>query len=1276
MGTPLSRFKHFFSFVEITLTLLVLLVSISLIHQFKESQLAQVGKEQQMALEVAYRATLETYRLEITTRFNLQLQHPELLDLMELALAAPEQAMPSLRGKLYRMLRPLYVDLKENGLEQFQFHLADDRVLLRFQMPENAGDKLFAIRPLLRQAMETRQSLIGFEIGHYLSSFRHIYPLAREGKLLGAVEISLPFNHFRDNMAKLLPKSEFGLLLKRSVIESIVEPSYQENYTESIINPDFMRENPTLSRVAHHNIQSEPFRALRLKLKTDDSLRLRMAQGLAFAIPLIDQDKGYVVSLLPIPGNGNQNAAYVVRFTPTEAVVSLRTAASYQSGVAVFMILSLALVIHLLRRQNLHLADSEKRFHALFESSRDAIFLQDGATIIDCNHAGLEILGASKSSQVIGHTPAEFSSDDPNNSLPAVERVAEKIRAAIAGIPQSFEWPTRQLDGTEILLDLQLSKIDINGKVHLQAIARDITERKKAEQDLKESWLLLQTIIDNVPMRVFWKDRDLRYFGCNPQFALDAGKNNPKEIIGKTDFELGWKDQAEQYRADDIRIMASGIAELGYEELQTTPDGRIIWLLTSKVPLRNHAGQIIGILGIYADITERKQVEQQLRESEFFLRESQQIGQLGGWRANPVQNTVMWTEGVYAITEEPLDFKPDLETALDAYKPDSRIKVSENLHRTLQTGQPFSIQVEIIGARTGLHKWCELRGFPHYDAEKRIDYVTGTLQDITGYIVSEQKLRESEIRYRNLAENSADWIWAMDVEGKHTYSTDRVSSILGFSLDEFKNCDPIEIVHPDDREQFITTFEQARATRTGWSSVPIRWRTESGGYKTLESSASPIFNEEGQLTGFQGVDRDVTERILAEQELIRHRNHLEELVKARTLELATAKEAAEAANRAKSTFLANMSHELRTPMNGIMGMNDLLLRRETDPGKKAQLSKIQQASTHLLGVINDILDISKIEAERLTLEVVTFKLGEILENISSLIAHKAADKQIGFSINLSPEVAHLSLRGDPLRIAQILLNLTGNALKFTEQGAISLNAKVIQETETDTLIRFEVNDTGIGISSEDQKRLFTAFEQADGSMTRKYGGTGLGLAISKRLVHLMDGTIGVDSRVGHGSSFWFTARLDKAELISESKQETGGLSAEERLKSQFANTRILLAEDEPISQEVARGLLEAAGLQVDLAEDGLAAVTLAQHNHYALILMDMQMPNMNGIDATRWIRTLPGYTETPILAMTANAFDEDRQVCLAAGMNDHIGKPVNPVKLFETLLAWLSMRRA
>ena len=418
--------------------------------------------------------------------------------------------------------------------------------------------------------------------------------------------------------------------------------------------------------------------------------------------------------------------------------------------------------------------------------------------------------------------------------------------------------------------------------------------------------------------------------------------------------------------------------------------------------------------------------------------------------------------------------------------------------------------------------------------------------------------------------------------------------------------------------------------------------------------------------------QDVTARKAAEAELKKYRQHLEELVESRTAELLTAKVVAETASRAKSAFLANMSHELRTPMSGVLGMIGLARRRMTDATGLDQLDKAKLSAERLLRVLNDVLDLSKIEAERMALENVPLQLGESVESVLGLLEHGATQKGLMLSKDLPADLARQILKGDPLRLGQVLFNLLGNAIKFTEQGAVNLRIRLVEETAEAVRVRFDITDTGIGIEPEAISRLFTSFEQVDNSMTRKYGGSGLGLAISKRLVELMDGEIGVQSTPGQGSTFWFVVPLKRRQGDALAPASPfAGLVLEERLQQDFAGSRILLAEDEPIAQEVARCLLEDVGLRVDLAGDGLQALALARKNPYALVLMDMQMPRLNGVEATRAIRAESLNSTTPILAMTANAFDEDRQICLAAGMNDHIAKPVDPQRLFETLLAWL-----
>ena len=536
-----------------------------------------------------------------------------------------------------------------------------------------------------------------------------------------------------------------------------------------------------------------------------------------------------------------------------------------------------------------------------------------------------------------------------------------------------------------------------------------------------------------------------------------------------------------------------------------------------------------------------------------------------------------------------------------------------------------------------------------------------------------QQRRETE-RSQALLRGASDGIHILDAEGTVVEASDAFAHMLGRSRAEvigmnLRRWD----AHPQP-EGLQAALERLVGDADA-GLVETQVRRADGSLLDVELNGYAV-NLDGKRL-LMASARDISDRKQGEQALRQLNEELEQRVQQRTAELelansglVLARDAAEAASRAKSAFLANMSHEIRTPMNGILGMAHLLRLDGATPTQARKLDQIDASGRHLLGVINDILDISKIEAGKLTVEDVPVDIDAIAGNVQSMLLERAQGKGLQLAVDVEPLPP--GLYGDPARIEQALLNYTSNAIKFSSAGTVVLRVRVAEQSASDTLLRFEVQDTGIGIDPEAQGRLFMSFEQADNSTTREFGGTGLGLAITRRLAELMGGGVGLQSTLGQGSTFWFTVRLRKQAPdvvpLQGSNPEQDDAST---LRRDFAGRRILLVEDDAISREVAQLILTLVGLQVDEAENGMAAVELAAKNDYALILMDMQMPVLDGLGATRLIRASETGRQVPILAMTANVFSEDRQRCTEAGMNAFLSKPIVPNKLFAMILQWL-----
>ena len=794
--------------------------------------------------------------------------------------------------------------------------------------------------------------------------------------------------------------------------------------------------------------------------------------------------------------------------------------------------------------------------------------------------------------------------------------------------------------------------------------------KHQAEAKLKLSEQRLRAIFEAEPDSVIVLDRQAYLLEINSAGLAMLQAEQIEQVRAHT--LQAFVDH--KYRADFLAlfdtVLAGGSSILQFEIV--TLRGQRRWLETHVVPLHENANTQAMLLAITRDISEAKRTEEALRQSELDLREAEQTAHVGHWVWEPDFKRLTWSREMELIWQRDLSqYQGDMAKMIQAtVHPDDISKVVMHQKNTIKDhslAAPFEYRI-VRPDGSIRHIWA-MPGNRTVNAAGRVLRLTGIVQDVT-----ERHHADAQLHKLSLAlEQSPETVIITDINQHIEYVNESFLRTFGYAREEVIGRTPNIIRSQHTPDPWFPSLLQTLKQGLIWRGEFHNQRRD-GSLIIQYAIITPLRQPDGRITHYVSVQEDITEKKRLAAELDTHRHHLEELVVSRTVELAEARHLAEAANEAKSNFIANMSHEIRTPMNGVLGMTYLAMAATSDPKQKDYLKKIQLSGQHLLHIVNDVLDFSKIEAGKMTLEALDFRLEELLNNLASMMGNKLTGRDIGFRFDVDATLEKY-LHGDPHRISQILINYTNNALKFTEHGEIVVRVRKVQDLGNTSLIRFEVEDSGIGMSPAQQAKLFQTFEQGDSSTTRKYGGTGLGLAICRQLARLMGGEVGVSSELGKGSIFWFSVQLAAAHppaSAAPAPAESYQPSELQLLAKQRGGITLLVADDNLFNQQIAAELLEAAGLTVLLASNGKQALELLTKKAVDGILMDIQMPVMDGLAATRALRSQEKFAHLPVIAMTANAMDEDRLQCLSAGMNDFIAKPFEPAILYRTLVRWLS----
>jgi len=912
---------------------------------------------------------------------------------------------------------------------------------------------------------------------------------------------------------------------------------------------------------------------------------------------------------------------------------------------------------------DLHRAETAKaaiehRFRRVWEASVEGMLVVDThGAIVMCNPALLAMFGY-EAEALVGQS-IELLVPDARRSM------HENLRARFMGTPGSRpaarlnDVTGRHRSGAEFHVTVSLSAFEADGQDQVIATVTDVSARRAAELALRRS---------DEKLRFALSASNAGVWTWDIQTNANEWSDNLRALYGIRDpaatpsFEA-WRKSIRPAECEAVTHAVADAAARGesfdVEWQVDTPEGEEPrWLFARGMPTRDAEGQITHYHGIVLDITARKQAELELTKYVALFKNAGWGMQLIDAKTDRITHANQAFAQMHGYSVDEVIGR----NFQDFYAPAEREAIARNLATINRAGHHVFEALRL--RKDGSTFPCHVAVSAFRDERGAVTFRAATFEDLTERRAMERQLLE----WANAFQKAEFGLALGDPQrGVFVAVNPAFARRRGFTPDEMVG-KPIMSVFPADIHPEVRRRIEA-LDRDGHGVFESEHITRYGDRFPVLLDITVTKSEDGVPTARVAYAVDISERVAADRELARYREHLEDLVAVRTSELTDAKAAAEVATHAKSAFLANMSHEIRTPLNAILGMSHVIRTSGLSPEQGERFTKLEASARHLLNVINSILDISKIEAGKFELEDEPVDVGRITSTCISILTERAQIKHLGLVRQVGPMPS--GLHGDALRIQQALLNYISNAIRFTDNGGITIKVETIEESITDALLRFSVTDTGIGVEPEALERLFKAFEQADNSLTRKYGGTGLGLAITMRIARLMGGDAGGESVPGKGSTFWFTVRLRKDGTLSPAQEAIAPEDVEQQLRCNHGHARILLAEDEPFNQEIFQTILAEIGFEVDLANDGLEAITKASECRYDLILMDMQMPKVNGLDATRQIRQLPGGDTVPIIALTANAFQEDRRRCMEAGMNDFVSKPVDPPGLFGVLLHWL-----